>query len=224
MVVNTLVIGRLVVKAPKAICRISEKIPLNSSTSTITFKAVEVVKGVSNYYSDLQMIGRHFLIRALNNRKLKRHYTIANCMRKEAYEEYVKTIRSASDTGIQEGGFNDSLLTEQDSNLISLSLKNYSAARGLSKFIHNSDTDQEFEIKGPMGSGLDIQSSGTHIAFTAGTGVLVFVDLVAYLIRKNLNLLPGKEGQTIDEQFKFVLYVSFPKREEGIALEICEGL
>ena len=40
-----------------------------------------------------------------------------------------------------------------------------------------------------MGKGLDIQAEGTHIAFTAGTGILVFVDLVAALIRKNLGLM-----------------------------------
>jgi len=34
-----------------------------------------------------------------------------------------------------------------------------------------------------LGKGLGIQKEGTHIAFVAGTGVLVFMDLVAYLIR-----------------------------------------
>lgn len=44
-----------------------------------------------------------------------------------------------------------------------------------------------------MGKGLDIQKGGVHIAFTAGTGILVFVDLVAHLIRKNLGLLSADE-------------------------------
>jgi hypothetical protein len=44
-------------------------------------------------------------------------------------------------------------------------------------------------IKGPMGKGLDLASNGIHIAFTAGTGVLPFLDLVAYLIRLNLGLV-----------------------------------
>jgi hypothetical protein len=34
-----------------------------------------------------------------------------------------------------------------------------------------------------MGKGLCIQKEGTHVAFVAGTGVLVFIDLVAYLVR-----------------------------------------
>jgi hypothetical protein len=40
-----------------------------------------------------------------------------------------------------------------------------------------------------MGKGLDLASNGIHIAFTGGTGVLPFLDLVAYLIRLNLGLV-----------------------------------
>lgn len=45
-----------------------------------------------------------------------------------------------------------------------------------------------------MGKGLGIQPSGIHIAFAAGTGVLVFLDLVAFLIRKNMGLMGKKES------------------------------
>ncbi len=48
---------------------------------------------------------------------------------------------------------------------------------------------------GPMGKGLDIQSDGTHLAFTAGTGILVFVDLVAHLIRRNLDMMQSLEHE-----------------------------
>ena len=72
-----------------------------------------------------------------------------------------------------------------------------------------------------MGIGLDIKRSGTHIAFTGGTGCLVFADLIAHLIRKSLNLLKlTEDNQLCSESFKFVLYVSFPKREEVIGLEL----
>lgn len=45
-----------------------------------------------------------------------------------------------------------------------------------------------------MGRGLGIQSTGTHVGFAAGTGCLVFIDLVAHLIRKNLGLLSSEEN------------------------------
>ena len=43
-----------------------------------------------------------------------------------------------------------------------------------------------------MGKGLNVMTSGVHIAFTAGTGILPFLDLVAYLIRLNLGILSEK--------------------------------
>ena len=45
----------------------------------------------------------------------------------------------------------------------------------------------EFQIKGPMGKGLEMENKGVHVAFTAGTGVLPFLDLVAYMIRYIIN-------------------------------------
>lgn len=33
-----------------------------------------------------------------------------------------------------------------------------------------------------MGLGLGVKSQGKHIAFTAGTGILAFLDFVAYLM------------------------------------------
>ena len=64
-----------------------------------------------------------------------------------------------------------------------------------------------------MGKGLGISPRGTHIAFAAGTGSLVFIDLVAHLIRKNLGLLtPEEDSMIARDNFKFVLYVSFHKR------------
>ena len=64
-----------------------------------------------------------------------------------------------------------------------------------------------------MGLGLDIRTEGTHIAFTAGTGVLVFLDLVAHLLRKNLGILTTTEdGFLHQSRFKLVLFVSFPSK------------
>ena len=45
-----------------------------------------------------------------------------------------------------------------------------------------------------MGKGLNIKKEGLHVAFTAGTGSLLFLDLVAHLVRKNLKLLKGNES------------------------------
>ena len=99
-------------------------------------------------------------------------------------------------------------------------------------------------IKGPMGRGLDLQKSGIHIAFTAGTGVLPFLDLVAYMIRLNLGLLKEKaivteengpqesRRQMVNEvqqqidfsNFKFLLFTSYRTAREAFGRELCKGL
>ena len=65
-----------------------------------------------------------------------------------------------------------------------LTIKNYHTHNGLSKFIYNDIATMKeiYEIKGPMGLGLSLKPTGKHIAYTAGTGVLAFMDLVAYLL------------------------------------------
>ena len=49
-----------------------------------------------------------------------------------------------------------------------------------------------FQIVGPMGKGLmiDNNTSGLHFAFAAGTGALVYVDLVAKLLLQSVGAFP----------------------------------
>ena len=75
-----------------------------------------------------------------------------------------------------------------------------------------------------MGKGLGITPKGVHVAFAAGTGVLVFIDLVAFLIRKNLKLVNKEEDIQIADDFKFHLFVSFANESEAIGLELMDGL
>ena len=43
-----------------------------------------------------------------------------------------------------------------------------------------------FKVTGPLGLNLGVKRSGLHVAFAAGTGILPFVDLVAYIVRRSL--------------------------------------
>jgi hypothetical protein len=91
--------------------------------------------------------------------------------------------------------------------------------------VHGGKGAVSYQMKGPMGKGLQVEKDGVHIAFTAGTGCLLFLDLVAHLVRKNLKMLNSEEEKRLDSKtFKFVFFMSFPSREESVALELCEGL
>ena len=64
-------------------------------------------------------------------------------------------------------------------------------------------------MQGPLGKGLGLnpQSSGTHVAFAAGTGVLTFIDLIARIALSRLNLVP--DDHKLSEDFKLIMYASF---------------
>jgi len=65
---------------------------------------------------------------------------------------------------------------------ISLTAKDYKSKTGVATAMHESSKDSKFVIKGPMGKGCNLENKGTYVAFAAGTGALVYLDLVARLI------------------------------------------
>ena len=96
-------------------------------------------------------------------------------------------------------------------------MKNYK--KGLSLLMH-SEANTNLRFKGPLGKSLRLQKHGYHVAFLAGTGVLVFFDLVAALARVNLGLISHDKYPFLSKgsTFKLVLYVSFQSVEQAIGL------
>ena len=72
--------------------------------------------------------------------------------------------------------------TKEGNAEIVCTIKNYNKVGGVSQRVHTAYNDL-YQIKALLGKGLGIHQEGNHVAFVAGTGVLVFVDLVAFLIR-----------------------------------------
>lgn len=107
---------------------------------------------------------------------------------------------------------------------MTVTIKNYSSPTGVSQKVHENNPERQFMIMGLMGHGLGIEPTGTHVAFVAGTGILVFVDLVAYLIRLNLDMISEDKGVLSKTKFKFVLYASFPNRNEAVGLDLVDSL
>ena len=51
---------------------------------------------------------------------------------------------------------------------------------------------------------------------------MVFLDLVAHLVRKIAGVLSDDELKMLDKSnFKFIMYASFPSEEEVIGLKLC---
>lgn len=96
----------------------------------------------------------------------------------ELYRNYVLCLDADSGEGFDKG-----LLDQNNQSEMLFNVKNYSTVGGLSAKLHQTpQRELLYEVKGPMGKGLQVQQTGVHIAFTAGTGVLCFVDLMGHLI------------------------------------------
>ncbi|CDW73069.1 cytochrome b5-like heme steroid binding domain containing protein [Stylonychia lemnae] len=228
--VNKMIIGILEQQAPQFVASIMSKDEIvRKQTYTYTFGLNNEIKSVQGYYSDLKMIGRHYLVSSLFTPKKKRQYTICNCLSPNVYDQYLRLIKEFESHHKIKSDFktqiDQSFFQSQQSNEISLTVKTYYVGGVSEDLLTSSPIKNSYQFKGPMGKGLDIQYTGSHIAFSAGTGILTFLDLVAYLIRKNLGLLPPDEDQQTDSHsFKLILFASFRQRGESIGDELCRGL
>jgi len=127
-----------------------------------------------------------------------------------------------TETQIKEDGDNTFLSTEPQSH-INVTIKNYKLDNGISsKFFENNAL---FGVTGPLGKGLGLspKSKGVHMMFSAGTGILPYLDTVAKMLLQQCNALkPGDEK--FHDDFKLVMFVGFQSRKDAIALSILEGL
>ena len=208
-------------------------------------------KNLKLWYNDPSMIGKHFLVYSIQNPSVKRHYTICSTMNPKIEAELLSMADSliAGDQMIVV----ENLRKTQDQNKLNLTLKTYNTRRGLATRIHKTQideandsdeedkgkireyTDEEFSaenayyIKGPMGKGLQIQHNGIHVAFCAGTGALVFLDLVSHILIKNCyekydTKLPTEMASMYQHDFQFHLYFSAQDEENAIGLNVIKKL
>jgi len=107
-------------------------------------------------------------------------YNTTNINRREAILEYFKAQ-------IIEG--NDKYFPKMEttilSNDITFIIKKHNFSSNMSRFLHSTG-HKPYEITGPYGLGLELDESsdGLHYAFCQGTGVLPFLDLIDFLLRK----------------------------------------
>ena len=90
------------------------------------------------------------------------------------------------------GDFDMSLLQNYKTDDVAFTVKTYHLTKGVSRRIHLPEfKNDSFEIKGPIGKGLQIttESTGEHFAFGAGTGVLIYIDLIVRMAMTNMGLL-----------------------------------
>lgn len=183
-IVNSMIVGKLNEASETFEGVITHDYNINSTTKVFTFTIdSEDVHYHPPASTSVDTIGKHYLLRNINNPKVRRHYTVSQCMRQNTYKEYLNLIKQFKD-GERNFQFNEKVLAEHTSkNEIIFTAKNYNIVGGLSRILHTAATTERYQMKALLGKGLNLQSEGVHVAFAGGTGVLVFMDLVALLLR-----------------------------------------
>ena len=184
-IVNRLATHKLISPSETFQGVVVSKQDINKLTKVFTFQITSPSE--VNYRvppsTSIETIGKHYLVRSLNNPNVRRHYTLSSCMKPETYKEYLNAIQQFRNKSPYIN-FNEKVLVENSGkNEIIFTAKNYQMVGGLSQLLHTAGQDETYEVKALLGKGLNLQKDGVHVAFAGGTGVLVFVDLIALLIR-----------------------------------------
>ena len=114
--------------------------------------------------------------------------------------------------------------------LVLKDLREENVTRRQSVFAQAEQEFDVFNVKGPMGKGLCIEGSGVHVAFCAGTGVLVFLDLISHMLLRTYYkhyVDPAKvpkEMHQLKDDFTFMFFVSMLSMDSEIGLNMCEAL
>ena len=191
----------------------------------------------------VRWMGKHYHLGVRDSDDCK-PYTQILCLSNEA-EEYRNSLLSLlkirrdlnSNSEIQTNQFH----LETLSNELTFAIKPYRLRPGaLSTKLVNVAEGSEITVKGPFGNGLDLtnQSSGRHVIVCLGTGLLPFLDLFDFLLKKAIyqvfktqnqtQLLPLiKPEQNYEEILKnasFELYASFSSSKDFICAEWIQTL
>lgn len=76
------------------------------------------------------------------------------------------------------------LINANDSDSIYVTAKDYFTEKGVVTRLNNKPIEGQpnWFVKGPMGMGLSLDKNGHNVAFTGGTGILVFLDVVGMIL------------------------------------------
>ena len=216
---------------------VDKAIDVSPDVKTIYLYSANRSSAFKHHYNDYRTLGKHFRFTIEGDPHFSRHFTICNVMMGKLYPEYLKALNN--------GTMLPKHVTDHgDQDHRTFTIKNYD--RGMSKTFF-ADRNTIYNIKGPIGKGIMTKPEGLYVAFGAGTGVLTFMDTVAFAARIALNKVLRPRGidapvgvsqmlsasvnadvfdvqLQVPRDFRFVLYVSFANRESSMGLELCEAL
>lgn len=182
-----------------------------------------------NHSADsLKNLGMSYCVTSVYDPKT-RYYSICDSMREDVYGRYCDIFNStAEDTPIS---FRDLKVQDFIDDSLEFVIKRCALSdSSLSKQLIDAEKFHRFYAYGPIGKPFDFKpenTEGINMIFCAGTGILPFMDLFAYLGRKMMK----KSGYYQDEEFDeisdkayFIIYAYFPTRKDAIGIELVEAV
>ena len=109
-------------------------------------------------------------------------------MQKDFYDSLLRAINNIGDFDLLN-------VMSIETNQLNVAVKDYGLSKGVARRIFDNAVNSSFQVKGPMGKGLGLttDSKGTFIAFAGGTGMFVFVDLLARIALGLLGVIPKEQ-------------------------------
>ncbi|KAL4484234.1 hypothetical protein ABPG72_003518 [Tetrahymena utriculariae] len=207
-----------------------KRIQLSESIYKFDFQANDF--HVKNILQGVNWIGRNFMIKTKDSSK-SRLYTQLNCMTEENINfrqqliNYAQSYIEKKNAGkIEIKNFN------KYSNTLPFIIKKYNFSGALSKKLHEQNTQIDYQIYGPLGNGLGFSEYTKNqeiCILCAGTGILPFLDLFDFLLKKQIQQSIPDHAKDLDpfninynqyfEGCRFTVYAAFQQIDDFVGRE-----
>jgi hypothetical protein len=225
---NKIVINTDIIDRPLAV---SNKRPIAENTYEYRFDSD--ILSFARFIKGHEWIGRHF---SVTNERLNKTRYYSNCL---ALDPIIRTkLNAILDNALCDKIINHDTrvdLKDTTSTYFNLYSKRYNAPEALSNRLFESS--DSFHVKGPLGVGLNLKGTlrGTHVIFSAGTGIFPFIDLIALVIRYTVEKANNRNGnldknfiynETFDiaDDFKLVVFSAFANEASCVFTDECRKL
>jgi NAD(P)H-flavin reductase len=192
----------------------------------------------------IENIGKHFKLAHGDHRKV-RLYTIVMSQTEQNIKLRNELVQFFDNTTTKRQKETFKYRQSNMETILPLIIKKYKNRKDntFTEYLHNLPLNTpNFHLSRPYGRGLELSehSKGTHVIFAAGTGILTFLDLFDYLLRKviyqvllekhgkeiadSTNLWQNQHDKELDKSFNVTLFAAFATIQDFVGLEMVRKL
>lgn len=169
---------------------------ISPTTAMLLFKS-KTLKVKLNC-TGIDWIGRHYTI---SDGEKSRPYTNCTSLAAESCQHRRSIVTFLEQTMNKDGKIDPVIKLEEFIDYLPICVKQYEGKKPLSKKLVSGDQGITYSVQGPIGRGIEIPANfnGHVLLIGAGTGILPFLDLLEFLLKKAIYSICKREG--IDTSF-----------------------